>query len=174
MSASHHNGTKTKVPARPPQRIGPPQGSAEAKRLAAAILEVLAGSRTPTNAAQTLGTSLPRYDLLEQRALQGLLGACEPRHTGRVVTETSKLPPLEKQVAHLQRECGRQQALVRAAQRAVGLAPPPTTKPAPPGAGKKGRKRRPTARALKAAAAMRSDSSLAEKPETVEQVAASG
>lgn len=174
MSASHHHGTKAKVPARPPQQVGPPQGSAQAKRLAAAILEVLAGGRTPTNAAQTLGTSLPRYYLLEQRALRGLLGACEPRPKGRVVTETSKLAALEKQVAHLQRECGRQQALVRAAQRAVGLAPPPATKPAAPGAGKKGRKRRPTARALKAAAAMRGDSSVAEKSETVEQVAASG
>lgn len=174
MSGSHHNGTKAKVPAHKPQRVTPPQGSAEAKRLAAAILEVLAGSRTPTNAAQTLNTSLPRYYLLEQRAVQGLLGACEPRPKGRVVREASKLAALEKQVAHLQRECGRQQALVRVAQRAVGLAAPPPSKPAPPGGGKKGRKRRPTARALKAAAAMRSDSSLAEKPETVEQVAESG
>lgn len=174
MSASHQNGTKAKAPARPPQRVGPPQGSAQAKRLAAAILEVLAGSRTPTNAAQTLGTSLPRYYLLEQRALQGLLGACEPRPKGRVTTEASKLVALEKQVAHLQRECGRQQALVRAAQRAVGLAPPPPVKPAAPGAGKKGRKRRPTARALKAAAAMRTDSSLAEKPEPLQPTASGG
>lgn len=168
MNSHHDNGTTAKVPARKPQRIGPPQGSAEAKRLAAAILEVLAGSRTPTNAAQTLGTSLPRYYLLEQRALHGLLMACEPRPKGRIVREASKLAALEKQVAHLQRECGRQQALVRAAQRAVGLAPPPPVKPRAPGAGKKGRKRRPTARALKAAAAMRTDSSLAVKPETVQ------
>jgi hypothetical protein len=35
--------------------------SAEAKRVAAAILEVLAGARTPTEAAQALGLSLPRY-----------------------------------------------------------------------------------------------------------------
>lgn len=174
MNSQPHNGTKAKTPARPPQRVGPPQGSAEAKRLAAAILEVLAGSRTPTNAAQTLGTSLPRYYLLEQRALQGLLGACEPRPKGRVVTETSKLLALEKQVAHLQRECGRQQALVRAAQRAVGLAPAPPVKPAAPGTGKKGRPRRPTARALKAAAAMRTDSSLAEKSETLQPMVSGG
>jgi len=39
--------------------------SATAKRLAAAILEVLAGARTPTEAAQTLELSLPRYYQLE-------------------------------------------------------------------------------------------------------------
>lgn len=173
MSTPHSNGTKAKSPSKP-QRIGSPQGSAEARRLAAAILEVLAGGRTPTNAAQTLGTSLPRYYLLEQRALQGLLTACEPRPKGRVVREGTKLAALEKQVAQLQRECGRQQALVRAAQRAVGLAPPPPLKPKAAGSGKKGRQRKPVARALKAAAAMRTDSSLAARPETVQQTAENG
>jgi hypothetical protein len=174
MSAQHSNGSKPKVCVRQPQRMAPPQGSAQAKRLAAAILEVLAGSRTPTNAAQVLGTSLPRYYLLEQRALQGLLGACEPRPKGRVVSETGKLAALEKQVAKLQRECGRQQALLRAAQRAVGLAAPPPPKPKAPGSGRKGRQRRPTARALKAAAALRADSSLAEQPDAVQPMAQGG
>src|SRR5260370_40572180 len=67
-----------------PGRAGRPQGpremyrglgegaSTEAKRLAAAILEVLAGARTPTEAAQVLALSLPRYYLLEARALHGI------------------------------------------------------------------------------------------------------
>jgi len=54
----------------------------ETKRLAAAILEVLAGVRSPADAAKTLEISLPRYYLLEQRALAGLLAACEPRAKG--------------------------------------------------------------------------------------------
>ena len=36
------------------------ESSREAKRLAAAILEVLAGERTPAQAAQALAISLPR------------------------------------------------------------------------------------------------------------------
>jgi hypothetical protein len=37
--------------------------SREAQRFAAAILEVLAGIRTPTDAAAVLGVSVPRYYL---------------------------------------------------------------------------------------------------------------
>src|SRR6185437_11206452 len=44
-------------------------GSVQARRQAAAILEVLAGVRRPSEAAQALETSLPRYYLLERRAL---------------------------------------------------------------------------------------------------------
>ena len=45
--------------------------SREAQRFAAAILEVLAGVRTPTDAAAALGVSVPRYYLWEQRAVGG-------------------------------------------------------------------------------------------------------
>lgn len=124
--------------------------SAEAKRLAAAILEVLAGSRTPTQAAQALGLSLPRYYLLESRALHGMLVACEPRSLGRGPSPPSALAALQRECEQLRRECGRQQALVRAAQRAIGL-PQPAAARGPQRDGKK-RQRRPTARALKAAA----------------------
>ncbi|MFO0802005.1 MAG: hypothetical protein U0791_02620 [Gemmataceae bacterium] len=55
------------------------EASREAKRMAAILLDVLAGSRTPTQAAETLGVSLPRYYQLESRGLDGLLMACEPR-----------------------------------------------------------------------------------------------
>ena len=126
--------------------------SADAKRLAAAILEVLAGARTPIEAAQALGLSLPRYYVLEVRALHGMLVACEPRSVGRGPSPESALAALRRECEQLRRECGRQQALVRAAQRSIGLTPPsPAARPAEKN-GKKRRQRRPMARALKAVA----------------------
>lgn len=145
---------------------GPLQGTSEARQRAAAILEVLAGVRTPADAAAALGTSAPRYYLVEQRALQGMLAACEPRPKGRQADEGRRIAELERTVSRLQRECLRQQALVRAGQRAIGLSVPPP-KPAAGPAGKKARRRKPTVRALKAAATLRADSS---SPETAEAV----
>lgn len=124
--------------------------SGEARKRAAAILEVLAGVRTPAQAAAALGVSLPRYYLLEVQALQGMLVACEPRSTGRGPSAASALAALRCECEQLRRECGRQQALVRAAQRTMGLAlPAATMKPERNG---KRRRRRPMARALRAAA----------------------
>lgn len=135
----------------------------DARRLAAAILEVLAGIRSPSDAAQALGISLPRYYTVELRALQGLLTACEPRKTGRVRSPKSELTLLQRECEQLRRECGRQQALVRAAQRTIGLAPPtPLSKPE--GRSTKRRKRRPTARALKAVVALQVDALEAPDP----------
>ena len=54
-------------------------GTSEANRLAVAILEVLAGLRTPADAAAALGISVPRYYQLETRALEGMVTALEPR-----------------------------------------------------------------------------------------------
>ncbi len=158
----------TKTPARPGRGRGPGSGpykdlgagaSAGAKRLAAAILEVLAGTRTPAQAAEALALSLPRYYLLEVRALQGMLVACEPRSLGRVPTAESALAALERECAQLRRECGRQQALVRAAQRTIGLAPPVVAKQERNG--KKVRRRRPVARALRIAARLQQEESAA-------------
>jgi len=55
--------------------------SREVQRLAAAILEVLAGARTPAQAASALNVSLPRYYQVEARALRGLVAACADRGT---------------------------------------------------------------------------------------------
>src|SRR5271155_5570175 len=93
----------------------------EAKRLAAAILEVLAGARTPTEAATALSMSVPRYYQVEARALKGLLAACEPRAKGRVRSAEGELATLRQENQRLQRDIMRHQALTRAAQRAVGL-----------------------------------------------------
>jgi hypothetical protein len=125
------------------------QASREARRLAAAILEVLAGARTPTEAASALSLSLPRYYQVEQQALRGLVTACEPRPKGRQVSPAKEAAALQQENARLRREVGRQQALVRAGQRVIGLAAPAAA-PTKPG-GKKPRRRR-LARALSVAA----------------------
>ena len=119
----------------------------EAKRLAAAILEVLAGARTPTEAATALNFSVPRYYQLEAQALHGLLEACEPKPRGRVRSIKTEAETLSKENQRLQRELTRHQALARAAQRTVGLSPPA---PVVNKSGKKPRKRR-VARALSVA-----------------------
>ena len=118
------------------------------------ILEVLAGVRTPTAAAAALAIRLPRYYLLEQRAVQGLVSACEPRPRGRVVSANRRLAQLERELAVTRRELGRQQALARTTQRALGLvansSPAPTTTGKVKGAssGPKRRQRKPSVRAL--------------------------
>src|SRR5262245_28737525 len=79
-------------PAEPPAPLAPEAGPAgspfpaarpEARRLAAAILEVLAGAQLPAEAARGLGVSLARYYQLEVRAVAGLVAACEGRRRGR-------------------------------------------------------------------------------------------
>src|SRR5260370_41176380 len=92
-----------------------PQASKEAKRQAAVILEVLAGLRLPSQAAEALQVSLPRYYQVETRALQGLLAACEPRPRGRQPETAQELATLQQHNARLQPEEARQQALVRVA-----------------------------------------------------------
>lgn len=126
----------------------------EAKRLAAAILEVLAGARTPTEAATALGMSVPRYYQVEAQALRGLLQACEPKPRGRVRSVETEVQTLSRENQRLQRELTRHQALARAAQRAVGLSPPALVVNK---AGKKPRKRR-VARALSMAARLKQES----------------
>ncbi len=132
-----------------PAAESPAAAGREARRLAAAVLEVLAGARTPGEAATALGLSLPRYYQLEQRAVRGLVAALEPQPRGRRPDPGHEAETLRRETVRLRRELGRQQALVRTAQRAIGLPPPPTA-PARP-AGKKPRRRK-VARALRLAA----------------------
>lgn len=127
--------------------------SREARQRACVILEVLAGGRTPLQAAQALAVSLSRYYLLEDKALQGLLAACEPAPRGPTVDPQRQQEALRRECQRWQRECSRQQALVRAAQRTIGLAAPA---PAVVKDGRKKRKpRRATVRALQAAQRLR-------------------
>jgi len=144
-------------------------GSGDANRLAVAILEVLAGVRTPADAALALSVSLARYYQLETRALEGLVAACEPR--SKQPTLEGKLAALERELLQAQRECARQQALVRVSQRSVGLKPAAANGERASGKDRAGRrKRRPTARALKAAQALRTTLRTAE-PQAVQQQA---
>ncbi len=96
-------------------------GSPEAKRQAALILEVLSGLRRTEDASAAMKVALPRYYVLETRALQGLITALEPRPKGRQRRPEDEIAALTKEKTRLQRELGRTQALVRASQRALGI-----------------------------------------------------
>lgn len=149
----------------------------EARRAAAVILEVLAGVRTPATAATALEIRLPRYYLLEERAIQGLISACEPRPRGRTVSTDRRLVRLERELAASQRELARHQALARNTQRAFGLAPPPSpsgTKPRgakEPSPGSKRRRRKPSVRPLRAARLLNGSSPGGQPPSAVKETA---
>jgi hypothetical protein len=146
---------------RTPRSAGGPklteQSSRQARLLAAAILEVLAGLRNPAQAAAAVGLSLQRYYQLESRALRGLLEACESKPCGRRRDATGReLTTLRQQVARLQREVTRQQTLVRLAQRSIGLPATPATPARPAKKGGK-RRRRTCARAVPVVARLRQE-----------------
>ncbi len=129
-------------------------GGREARRLAAAILEVLAGGLTPSEAASALGISPPRYYVLEARALEGLVSGCEPRAKGRTRGPEAELAELRKEHERARRELARSQALARVAQRAAGFTAPKAKKDEP---GKRGRrKRKPAVRAMVASKRLQS------------------
>lgn len=131
-----------------------------ARRRAACVLEVLAGVRSPEEAATTLDVQLGTYFQIEERALRGLLAACGPQQRGRVPDVGKALEESRRRVSELEHEVQRQQALLRSAQRTAGLLA--ETKPisssarvksvvagsAPRGV------RKPKARALRAVAAL--------------------
>jgi hypothetical protein len=156
------SSTDTTVAMRKPHKApkkphGVQGGSSEATRFAVVILEVLAGGRTPTDAAQVLGVTPPRYYQLETRALEGLVAALEPRPKGKQPSPQGRIAQLEKALGEARRESLRQQALVRAAQRSLGIKPPVADgkQASKDGAGHK--KRRPAVRALKAARTLAQD-----------------
>jgi hypothetical protein len=77
-SVNPEDGEPGKIEERAVSETGPGQSpfgeaSREAKRLAAAILEVLAGTQAPAEAARWLGISVARYYQLEVRGLAGLV-----------------------------------------------------------------------------------------------------
>jgi hypothetical protein len=156
MSVVTAKRRKTTRPTSGPQTL---QGSREAKRQAAVLLEVLSGLRGPQEGSQALGVSLNRYYQLETRALQGFIQALEPRPKGRQRTPESELAELRRDKERLTRELSRNQALLRAAQRSLGL---PRARAESNGSklrGKvkttKSRRRTRTVRATKAIAALR-------------------
>ena len=78
MKKTKPSASSGKTPVVKAQATPPAATPSEAQRLAAAILEVLAGVRSPPAASELLGISLPRYYQLEARALEGLVAALGP------------------------------------------------------------------------------------------------
>lgn len=141
-------------------------GSAESKKQAAVILEVLSGTMTTVDAGHALGISLQRYYQLESRALQGMLQALEPKKRGKRADPVRETETLRHENERLRRDVTRFQALLRASQRAMGL-----TAPRAPDKRKLSgtRKRRKTARALRVVEALRTGGDeSAETPPEVE------
>jgi hypothetical protein len=137
-------------------------GEEGAKRSAALILEVLAGLRTPTEASRALGVTAMRYYVLERRALEGMVQALGPRPKGKRRRPEDVLQEAAREKVRLEREVGRLQALVRAAERTMRLPPPPSRERK---AGEKRRARRPQVRAEKTVALLRAPAAVAAAPE---------
>jgi hypothetical protein len=152
----------------------PATASSDAKRIAGAILEVLAGVRSITDAAILLGVAPARYYALEARAIAGLIAACEPRARGPAPGAglQAELDRLRTERDRLREEAARYQSLARIAQAAFGAPiavpamplPPATrtasrgTRPAAdPSAPKVRKKRVATVRALRLAQQVRDD-----------------
>lgn len=138
VGESGHGPESTALP-----RVGPKavEGSREALRAATTILETLAGLRSTQEASEILEVAQPRYYVLETRALQGMVEALEARPRGRRPDPNLELDRLRGEVARLEREVLRYQALHRASQRALGL-PKEESEPV----GKPGKKKTPRRR----------------------------
>lgn len=135
------------------------QISGEFRKHAACVLEVLAGLRSPEQAAEALGLSLQTYYNLETRALRGLVHGCTPTPPGQTMMLLKQVRGLEIKAATLQKQLGRYQALFRNAQRSAGLLLPPANVPAGKSNGR--RKHQPAVRALRAVEALQRDRPLA-------------
>lgn len=133
------------------------QTSERARQVAALVLDVLGGNRTPADAAQAMGLSVARFYVIEQRAVLGLVAACDTQSPrGPSPDLHQQIQRLEMENRRLNQALLRQQAIVRSTQRGLGLASPkpPPAAPAKTGAGTTGksrRKRRPMVRALRQA-----------------------
>lgn len=92
-----------------------------ARRRAACVLEVLAGVRSPEEAAIALEVQLGTYFQIEERALRGLLSSCSPQPRGHAPDYAKALEESRRRVGELEREVQRHQALLRSAQRTASL-----------------------------------------------------
>lgn len=160
-------------PPRPPLTPTTVAGKASprARQVAAVVLEVLAGQRTPTQAAQELEIVPVRYYQLETRALAGLLTGCEPAVRGRQAASPdeqqmkAECERLRQEAARSAAELTRVQTLIRTARSAFGLrppAPPATVKPGKDG--RPGRQRKPRVRALRLAKLLKPETAATPTP----------
>lgn len=120
--------TQGRAEAERPARTRKPEaiaGSEEAKQQAAVILEVMSGTRGAQEGAEALGISPMRYYSLEDRALQGMVKALEPRPKGRrTKSPEDVLKQVEKERDQMKREVGRLQTLLRMVRKSVHLQEP--------------------------------------------------
>lgn len=157
MSAPATTPTATAGPTiKLPRKKGPRtgielKGSAEAKRMACLVLEVLSGLRSPNSASTTAGIAPQRYYYLELRALQAMVQSLEPRPRGPQQRPEAERDKLLKRCERLEYELRRAQSHLRSTQRAFGLAPPKDAEvKRKDRSGKERRhRRRPTVRARK-------------------------
>lgn len=138
--------------------------SAYGRERGAIVLEVLAGSMQVEEASKRLNLQPPAYYNLENRAIRGLIKACEPSGKGPGENKDKKIKELEQEVTHLEREVRRYQSLTRAAQKAIGLqlSVEKAVKPAPKaekGNGRKKKSKPRKARGLRAAERLRKPTS---------------
>ena len=133
---------------------------------------MLAGVRTPSDAAESLKISVNYYYVLERKAVQGLVTACRPSPKGPPgPTVETQLQRLKRELEQCRHECQRQSALVRATERAIGIPASSASKTTTRKEGKssKGKRRRkPAVRALQAAATLKENSALENSPDKLE------
>ena len=91
------------------------------RRQAACVLEVLAGLRSPEEAARVIGVSVPTYYNLEARALRGLLHGCRVESPGRRMSVEKRLAESEQRAAELERQLQRYRSVLRNARRAARI-----------------------------------------------------
>jgi transposase-like protein len=98
-----------------------PQVPAEQSERLAMILEVLAGSRSVSDAARTLGMSRNHFQTLLHRGLAGMVESMQPKSAGRpakpkeVVELQAKLERLKRENEKLQQRVGTTDRLLQAA-----------------------------------------------------------
>lgn len=161
---------------KPPRKKGPRRGlelrgSNEARRLAYLVLEVLSGLRSPASASAAAGIAPQRYYFLELRAIQAMVESLEPRPRGPQPRPGAVSEKLLKRCERLEHELRRAQALLRSAQRAIGVTPPKDAEVTRKDrSGKERRhKRRPTIRARRTADMIKSSIKEGPTPSPVEE-----
>lgn len=144
-------------PKRLPKPKLPPEvtASSQARRIAAVLLEVLAGVRATGSAAKELGITPMRFYQIEERAIGGLISACEPRSSGLQPErrDALELASLREQVRRQAQELNQARSVLRTTRRQLGVASAPEPIVVRPGKRKDGKPtkakvRRPTVRAL--------------------------
>jgi hypothetical protein len=108
----------------------------------------MAGMKTPIEASASIGVSVNRYYQLETRALSAMVKALEPLPRGRRRRPEAEVERLSREKARAERDASRYQALYRASQRALGLAPQAATKSDSKTTGRKARRPRMRAKTV--------------------------